>query len=133
MDDSRLRDDPALQDYRAEAAEYLDEYDALIFRHEGTFRDQYGGAWKVRFKVNDPAKISPRAIAAAEAAARQFEVPFRDLRILTVAPTDDLPAIGAAIRFRDALGGLEGDLEILEWSQRSDYTDLARATCVLRH
>lgn len=97
----------------------------VLYRHTGTFT-LGSHKWLCRFSVKDPQKLKADAIADAEAAARQFNVLYRDVRLLRIHPDDQRPVKGAKLPWD---GGL---LEILDWSQQSDFTGQKVATCVLR-
>ena len=120
-----LTDNPEFRAYRAEAQATVREYQGVMFRHQGEFT-LGPHRWLCRFSVQDPDKVSRQAIAAAEAAAQRFSVDYRDIRLLKVHPDDDRPVKGATLPWDG------GTLELLEWSQASDFTDLKTATCVLR-
>ena len=81
----------------------------------------------VQCSVQDPQKLKADAVAAAEAAARDFQVPYRDLRLLRVHPDEQRPPVGATAPWDSG-----GTLEILAWGQASRYTDQKLGTCVLR-
>jgi hypothetical protein len=127
-----LAPDPELAALRAEAGREIQANAGVTFRHQATFRDAEGSEWPLQYSLRDPQQISPRAIAAAEAAARSFEVPYRDVRILTPRPGQTLPAIGARTEHFNGSGDLEGEITILDWGQESDFTGISRGTCVLR-
>lgn len=105
---------------------------ALRFRHTATFRDAEGSEWPLQYSLRDPQQINTRAVAAAEAASRSFEVPYQDLRVLTPMPGQTLPATGAKAEHFNRRGELEGEITILDWGQESDFTSISRGTCVLR-
>lgn len=113
---------PAL---RARVQQRLRDNADLLYRHTGTFK-LGPHEWTCRFSVKDPQKLKADAIADAEAAARQFNVLYRDVRLLRIHPDDQRPVKGAKLPWD---GGL---LEILDWSQQSDFTGQKVATCVLR-
>lgn len=131
MADSTLRPLSQVDRYRKQAQRAIRQNTAM-FPFEGTFTDEQGGTWVVNYNLRDPQQINREAIAAAEAAAREFEVPYRDLRVLTIDPAQALPAVGASIRHHNADGGFEGLAVLLDWGQPGTYSGLTRGTCVLR-
>ncbi|GGL18362.1 hypothetical protein [Deinococcus radiotolerans] len=123
---------PELASLRREATREIQRASDVTFRHTATFVDAEGSEWELQYSLRDPQQIGPRAIAAAEAAARSFEVPYRDVRLLTPKPGQVLPAVGATANHVNLSGELEGEIKILDWAQESDFTRISRATCVLR-
>lgn len=99
---------------------------ALRFRKRLTFTLGTSTWEDVRCSVQDPQKLKADAVAAAEAAARDFRVPYRDLRLLRVHPDDLRPPKGATTSWDG------GTLEILAWGQASDFTGQKLGTCVVR-
>lgn len=131
MADPTLRPNAQVDRYRKQAQRAIRQNPAM-FPFQGTFRDDQGGTWDVNYNLRDPQQINRETIAAAEAAARQFDVAYRDLRVLTIDPEQALPAIGASIRYHNADGSFEGLAVILDWGQTGTYSGLTRGTCVLR-
>ncbi|MBZ9715494.1 hypothetical protein [Deinococcus multiflagellatus] len=126
-----LRDDPELQALRREAQGEVQANAGLMFRHRGTFEHTQGGRttpYLCTFSVKDPVKGNRDEVAAAEAFATAEQVPFRDVRLLTVNPADQRPPKGSFLR--EPWDG--GRLEVRSWSQASDFTGLRRALCILR-
>lgn len=78
------------------------------------------------FSVSDPEKVSRAAVAGAEAAAREFQVAYSDVRLLKVMPGDVRPPRGATVPWDG------GTLELLAWSQAGKLSGQKVATCVLR-
>lgn len=97
----------------------------LRFRHSGTFT-LGAHTWTCRFSVRDPSKVKPEELARLQAFAAEQAVSYRDLRLLKVHPDDTVPFPGATLSWDD------GTLEVLEWSQASDFTGQRVGTCVLR-
>lgn len=99
---------------------------ALRFRKRLTFT-LGDSTWEgVRCSVRDPQKLNADAVARLQATAAELSVSYRDLRLLKVHPDDTLPYPGATAPWDD------GTLEVLDWSQASDFTDQRVGTCVLR-
>ena len=97
----------------------------LLYRHTGEFALGHH-RWPCRFSVRDPARAKPDELARLQAFAGVRGLVYTDLRLLRVHPDDDLPFPGATLPWDD------GTLEVLEWSQASDFTGLRVGTCVLR-
>lgn len=97
----------------------------VLYRHAGTFT-KGPHTWPCRFSVRDPAKAKPDELARLQAFAGVRGLVYTDLRLLRVHPDDTPPFPGATIPFDD------GVLEVLEWSQASDFTGQRVGTCVLR-
>ncbi|MFC3833502.1 hypothetical protein [Deinococcus rufus] len=116
---------PEAQALRRQAQREIRQNAGVMFRHRGTFT-RGPHEWPVRFSVRDPDKVNRTAAAAAEASAQQFEVAYRDIRLLQVHPDDQRPVKGAQIAWDG------GTLELLAWSQESDFSGLKTGTCVLR-
>jgi len=121
-----------LDEYRALAQQELRANAALVFRHSGTFRHVQNGRERLypcEFSVKDPQKVGRTALAAAEAFARSLEgVSYTDVRLLSVHPDHKRPPKGAVLV--EPWDG--GRLEVMEWSQPSDFSGQAVGTCVLR-
>lgn len=98
---------------------------ALRFRHQLTFR-LGPHTWDVRCSVRDPQRIDPKALARMGQLTSAQGGATSDLRLLTVHPDDTVPVPGATAAWDD------GTLEVLEWSQPSDFTGQRLGTCVLR-
>ncbi|AKH15958.1 hypothetical protein [Deinococcus soli (ex Cha et al. 2016)] len=98
---------------------------ALRFRHQLTFR-LGPHTWDVRCSVRDPQRIDPKALARMGQLTNAQGIATSDLRLLTVHPDDTVPVPGATAAWDD------GTLEILEWSQPSDFTGQRLGTCALR-
>lgn len=95
------------------------------FRHNGRFRkDEH--QWSCRFSVRDPQKLRADDVAKLRMFADSRQLAFTDLRVLKVHPEDTVPYPGATIPWDG------GTLEVLEWSQASDFTGQRVGTCVLR-
>ena len=107
------------------AAAATPEMLALRFRHTLTFR-LGPHAWDVRCSVRDPQRIDPKALMRMGQLTSTQGVATSDLRLLTVHPDDTVPVPGATVAWDD------GILEVLEWSQPSDFTGQRLGTCVLR-
>ena len=120
-----LTDDPELQAYRAEARAAILENQGVMFRHEGVFTL---GAfrWACRFSVTDPQKLKADEVAKLRMYADASGLAYLQLRVLKIHPDDTVPFIGAVLPWDD------GTLEVLEWSQPSDFTGQRVGTCVLR-
>ena len=99
---------------------------ALRFRKRLTFTLGTSTWEDTRCSVQDAQKLKADAVTAAEAAARDFQVPYRDLRLLRVHPDDPRPPKGATTPWDG------GTLEVLAWGQASDFTGQKLGTCVLR-
>ncbi|GGB69485.1 hypothetical protein [Deinococcus soli (ex Cha et al. 2016)] len=82
--------------------------------------------WAARCSVQDPQRMDPVALARMRQLTSVQGVATSDLRLLTIHPEDTEPFPGATTSFDD------GTLEILEWSQPSDFTGQRLGTCVLR-
>ncbi|MBZ9715278.1 hypothetical protein [Deinococcus multiflagellatus] len=125
------RADPRLDRKRAQAAKAIRRNASLMFRHEGTFEHTQGSRttlYPCTFSVKDPVEGSRDEVAAAQAFATAEDVPFRDIRILTVDPTVTRPPKGSFLQERwDG-----GRLEVRSWGQRDDFTDMGRALCIIR-
>ncbi|KQR37731.1 hypothetical protein [Deinococcus sp. Leaf326] len=126
MADSTLRRSPQLERLRKQASRAVAQYSPEMFRHTLTFsRGEH--TWEVRCSVQDPQKLRPDAVARLQATAAELDgVSYRDLRVLKVHPEDTMPFPGATSPWDD------GTLEVLDWSQASDFTDLRTGTAVLR-
>lgn len=120
-----LTDAPEFRAYRAEAQATVHEYGGVMFRRTDTFT-LGPHRWPCRFSVRDPAKAKPDELARLQAFAGVRGLVYTDLRLLRVHPDDDLPFPGATLSWDD------GTLEVLDWSQESDFTGLRVGTCVLR-
>ena len=101
------------------------ELNEVRFRHTSTFT-LGPHAWTCRFSVRDVQKLKPDEAAKLRVYADANNLVYTDLRRLTVHPDDTPPFPGATIPFDD------GVLEVLEWSQVSDFTGQRVGTCVLR-
>ncbi|MDR6753427.1 hypothetical protein [Deinococcus soli (ex Cha et al. 2016)] len=97
----------------------------LRFRHQLTFR-LGAHTWDVRGSVRDPQRIDPKALVRMGQLTSAQGIATSDLRLLTIHPDDAVPAAGAQVAWDD------GTLEVLEWSQPSDFTGQRLGTCVLR-
>lgn len=120
-----LIDDAEFRAYRAEAQATVREYQGVMFRHQGEFT-LGSHRWPCRFSVQDPAKAKPDELARLQAFAGTRGLVYTDLRLLKTHPDDDLPFPGATLPWDD------GTLEVLDWSQESNFTGLRVGTCVLR-
>lgn len=97
----------------------------LLYRHALTFT-LGPHAWDVRCSVRDPQRLKPDALNRLRAQADALGVVYTDLRVLTIHPDDTVPIENAATPWDD------GTLQILSWSQASDFTGQRTGTCVLR-
>ncbi|MFC4636989.1 hypothetical protein [Deinococcus hohokamensis] len=97
------------------------------FRRKLTFRLKTHG-WTVDCSVTDPSRVKPDELARLQAAAaeRSDVRSYRDLRILRIKPGQAEPYPGATVATDD------GTLEVLHWSQASDWTGQRVGTCMLR-
>ena len=120
-----LNGDPEFFAYRKEAQATVRGYAGVLFRHQGEF--VLGPhRWPCRFSVRDTSKVKPDELARLQAFAGAQGLVYTDLRLLKVHPDDAPPFPGAALPWDD------GTLEVLDWSQASDFTGLRVGTCVLR-
>lgn len=120
-----LTDDPEFRAYRAEAQATVREFQGVMFRHQGEFT-LGPHRWPCRFSVKDPARAQPDELARLQAFAGVRGLVYTDLRLLKVHLDDAPPFPGATLPWDD------GTLEVLEWSQESDFAGLRVGTCVLR-
>lgn len=97
----------------------------LIYRHALVFA-LGPHTWAARCSVKDPQALKPDALALLQATATDQGVAYRDLRQIRVHPDDTEPYPGASTPWDD------GTLEVLEWSQASDFTGRRTGTAVLR-
>lgn len=97
----------------------------LLYRHTLTFT-LGPHTWDVRCSVRDPQRLKPDALNRLRAQADALGVVFTDLRVLTVHPDDTVPIENAVTPWDD------GTLQLLSWSQASDFTGQRTGTCVLR-
>ncbi len=98
----------------------------LLYRHALTFTLGSAPPWEVRCSVQDAQKLKPDMLARLQATAAEVGVSYRDLRVLKIHPDDTPPYPGATTPWDD------GTLEVLDWSQPSDFTGQRVGTCVLR-
>jgi hypothetical protein len=114
-----------LPHYRALARGALTDNADLVYRHSLTF-GLGPHDWVTRCSVKDPQRLRPDAVGRLQALASTLNLPFADLRVLSVHPADPWPFPGATCSWDD------GTLEILEWAQASDFTGTRTGTAVLR-
>lgn len=107
---------------RERATEALRRNADVLYRHSATWSD----GSSCRFSVKDAARVKPDEVARLSAFAGSNGLLFQDLRVLTVHPDDVPPGEGASLNWDG------GTLEVLSWSQVSDFTGQAKGTCVLR-
>lgn len=101
------------------------ELNEVRFRHTGIFTKGVS-SWPCRFSVRDVQKLKPDEVQKLRIYADVNGLVYTDLRRLTVHPDDTVPFPGAIIPWDD------GVLEVLEWSQASDFTGQRIGTAVLR-
>lgn len=101
------------------------ELNALRFRHTLTFT-LGPHQWSLRCSVTDPQRLRPDALAQVQATADARGLAYTDLRVIRHHPDDPVPVPGATCAWDD------GTLEVLEWSQASDFTGTRLGTAVLR-
>lgn len=114
-----------LERYQGRAQAALDRNADLLYRHTLTFR-LGPHEWPLRCSVKDPQRLNPSELARARAFADARSLVYTDLRLLSYHPDDTPPVPGATVRWDD------GTLELLDWSQASDFTGQRTGTCVLR-
>ncbi len=110
---------------RARVQQRLRDNADVLYRHTGTFT-LGPHSWPCRFSVRDLQKMKADEVAKLRMYADTAGLLYTDLRALRVHPDDTPPFPGATIPFDDGL------LEVLEWSQASDFTGQRVGTCVLR-
>ena len=115
MADSTLRRSPQLERLRQQASKAVAQNAAVMFRHTLSFTLGQYAPWVVRCAVTDPQRLSPAALARLQATAAEQKVSYQDLRVLKVHPDDTVPFPGATVPWDG------GTLEILSWSQESDF------------
>lgn len=98
----------------------------VIYRHTGTFTLRGVYRWECRFSVRDVQKLKPDEVTKLRIYADVNNLVYTDLRRLTIHPDDTVPYPGAVIDWDD------GVLEVLEWSQESDFSGQRVGTAVLR-
>lgn len=97
----------------------------VLYRHTGIFTlDSH--EWLCRFSVRDVQKLKADEVDKLRMFADTNNLIYTDLRQLKVHPDDTVPFIGATIPWDDGL------LEVLEWSQASDFSGQRVGTCALR-
>lgn len=86
--------------------------------------------WDVLGKVKDPHKLKGDALARLRLVGDARGLVYTDLRVLKLHPqefeTENIPFPGSTVPYGP------GTLEVLEWSEPSDYTGQRVGTCVLR-
>lgn len=97
----------------------------LIYRQSLTFR-LGPHAWEARCSVKDPQKLKADEVGKLRLYADANGLTYTDLRQIKVHPDDIEPFPGASVAFDD------GTLEVLDWSQVSDFTGRRTGTAVLR-
>ena len=110
---------------RQRATDALRRNADVIYRHQGVFTLS-SHEWPCRFSVRDPQKLKADEVAKLRMFADSRNLAYTDLRQLKVHPDDTVPFPGATLPWDD------GVLEVLEWSQASDFTGQRVGTCVLR-
>lgn len=120
-----LRPSPKLAALRREAQSAVRANADVMFRHALTFT-LGPHEWEVRCSVRDPQRMDPKVLARMQQLTSTQGLATSDLRLLTVHPEDTVPFPGATTDWDD------GTLEVLEWSQASDFTSQRLGTCVLR-
>ncbi|WP_309569623.1 hypothetical protein [Deinococcus sp.] len=101
------------------------ELNEVRFKHRLTFT-LGAHTWVARCGVRDPSKAKPDELARLQATATEQGVSYRDLRLVRVHPEDTIPFPGSTVAWDNRT------LQILHWSQPSDFTGQRVGTCVLR-
>ncbi|SEI67032.1 hypothetical protein SAMN04488058_101297 [Deinococcus reticulitermitis] len=114
-----------LERYQSRAQAALNRNADLLYRHTLTFR-LGPHEWPLRCSVRDPQRLRPDTLGQLQALAGSRGLVYTDLRVISHHPADTVPIPGATCAWDD------GTLEVLEWSQASDFTGTRVGIAVLR-
>lgn len=116
-----------LERIRARVEKRLISRADILYPHELSFRLGEYPPWEVHCKVKDPQRLKPDEVGRLQATASALEsVTYQDLRVVKIMPGETVPFPGATSPWDD------GTLEILDWSQASDFTGIRTGTAIFR-